>query len=205
MSTDISTGVGPSTWSFFRRLTRRRVVVLAIAVVLGGLSIVMARAWYPKRLAEVIPQRLYRCGQPTPRQLDHVWKRYPFRTILSLCDPNTPEAVDEQHWAEAHQVRWLCIPLPGNGATTPEQRSQITGHLLNEKHAPVLVHCAAGANRTGVACALARIHGQGWTAEQALTEMASYGFDDDARHAHVRHALSEEARLRRAKSRSQLR
>lgn len=41
---------------------------------------------------------------------------------------------------------------------------------------PVLVHCQHGADRTGALCALYRIAVQGWSKEDAITEMTHGGF-----------------------------
>ena len=46
----------------------------------------------------------------------------------------------------------------------------------NPKTRPVYVHCKAGENRTGFVIAAYRIVYQGWTAEEAVREMRTYGF-----------------------------
>lgn len=48
--------------------------------------------------------------------------------------------------------------------------------LLAEAETPVLVHCSHGADRTGLVCALYRIHFQNWEKEEALAEMLEGGF-----------------------------
>jgi protein tyrosine/serine phosphatase len=40
----------------------------------------------------------------------------------------------------------------------------------------VFVHCERGSERTGVMIACYRMSTDGWTAEQALTEMEAFGF-----------------------------
>jgi len=41
---------------------------------------------------------------------------------------------------------------------------------------PVLVHCQHGAKRTGALCAIYRIAVEGWSKEEAITEMVAGGF-----------------------------
>ena len=41
----------------------------------------------------------------------------------------------------------------------------------------VFVHCRLGADRTGMAVAAYRMAGEGWSADEALNEMAKFGFD----------------------------
>lgn len=49
--------------------------------------------------------------------------------------------------------------------------------VTNPKRWPVLVHCQHGADRTGTMCALYRVTVQGWSKEEALTEMTQGGFE----------------------------
>ena len=44
------------------------------------------------------------------------------------------------------------------------------------KTRPVYVHCKAGQNRTGFVIATYRMVYQGWTPEEAVREMRTYGF-----------------------------
>ncbi len=48
--------------------------------------------------------------------------------------------------------------------------------VTNPKHAPVLVHCQHGADRTGIMCALYRVAVQNWEKKDALREMTEGGF-----------------------------
>ncbi len=56
----------------------------------------------------------------------------------------------------------------------------------------MLVHCAAGVNRTGLAIGLYRIHQEGWSVAQVLAEMRRYGFEDLPKHESLRGALLTE-------------
>lgn len=47
----------------------------------------------------------------------------------------------------------------------------------NPENQPVLIHCKHGADRTGAAVALYRIHLQGWSVEKALDEMVNGGYN----------------------------
>jgi protein tyrosine/serine phosphatase len=42
---------------------------------------------------------------------------------------------------------------------------------------PLLVHCEQGFHRTGILCAAYRLAINGWSVEQALTEMGDRGFE----------------------------
>jgi protein tyrosine/serine phosphatase len=181
------------------RLHRKRLgvpllVVLAVAV--GGTA-----AWrqlaqrLPKRFATVVEGQLYRSGQVSPAQLERLARDYGIRTVVSLLDPAVPASVAERRTAEQLAIAWHCIPLRGNGASTPAERAQIKGLLFDREAAPTLVHCGAGVNRTGLAVGMYRLHIQGWTLEQVLEEMGAFGFEDRAHHQNLRDALAVEAAL----------
>lgn len=181
----------------------RNRVLLAVAA--GAVAIGALAAWHgavtPKRFGVVQAGRLYRCGDITPTELEAVVKRHGIRSVLSLLNASAPETVAERDVAARLGVRWFNVPLTGDGASTPEDREAIKRIALDDANGPLLVHCSAGTNRTGLACGLYRIHRQGWTYEQVLAEMRGYGFDDLPKHQNLRDALAEAAAARDAEKR----
>ena len=179
-------------------MTRRhQKVALALALVatFGGASAVI---WHqsgelPKRFSVVVEGRLYRSGRVTPLQLESLAREHGVQTVLSLLDPTAPESVAERRAAERLGLRWLNVALPGDGASTPEQRQRLKSILFDDAVGPLLVHCAAGANRTGLAVGLYRLHKQAWTVDRVLDEMRSLGFKDRPHHQNLRDALAAEA------------
>ncbi|MBU0616886.1 MAG: dual specificity protein phosphatase family protein, partial [Planctomycetes bacterium] len=146
----------------------------------------------PKRFGVVVEGQLYRCGEITPTQLEHVANEHGIRTVLSLLNPDVPESIAERQAAERLGLRWINVPLPGDGASTSEERESIKEVLFDPAATRLLVHCAAGANRTGLAVGMYRIHQEGWSVEQVLEEMRRYGFEDLPKHENLRQALSTE-------------
>ncbi|GMU83612.1 MAG: hypothetical protein AMXMBFR47_34820 [Planctomycetota bacterium] len=170
------------------------VAALALAAAAGGW------AWHeatrlPKRFGVVEAGRLYRSGEVSPTQLENVVREKGVRTVLSLLDPSAPESVAELQAAQRLGLTWLNIPLRGDGSSTPEARDRIREVLLRDDTGPILVHCAAGSNRTGLACGMWRIHRDGWTVDQVLDEMRRYDFEDLEKHENLRAALRDERRL----------
>ena len=58
--------------------------------------------------------------------------------------------------------------------------------MRDPKNYPVLIHCFAGIHRTGAYCAVYRMEMEGWSNEQAIAELKSYGYvnfdiEDDIR------------------------
>jgi protein tyrosine/serine phosphatase len=178
------------------RRYRRRVWLIAVA----ALALAFGLAWVqsmvlPKRFAAVDPGRLYRAGTVTPAHLKKLSSDYGVRTVLSLLDANAPETIAERAAAEKLGLRWINVPLPGNGASTPEQRERIKQVLFDDSPSGLLVHCAAGTNRTGLAVGMYRMHRQGWTLDQVRAEMRRFDFEDEPHHENLRQALVAEAAL----------
>lgn len=171
--------------------------MVAAAVIAGGWT------WhelgrYPKRFGTVAEGRLYRCGEVSPGQLETIAREKAVRTVLSTLDPGAPESVAERAAAGRLGLRWLNVPLRGDGSSTPADRDRIRAIVLDDSLAPLLVHCSAGTNRTGLACGIWRIRRDGWSYEQVLDEMRAYDFRDLDKHENLRDALREEVRLRDA-------
>lgn len=151
--------------------------------------------WRPKRFAVVVPGQVYRCGSVSPEQLARLRREYGIRTVLSLLNPDAEESRQERAAARRLGIRWINVPLRGDGSSTAADRDRIRAVLLDPSLRPILVHCAAGVNRTGLAIGIYRLHAEGWTLEQVLREMRRFGFEDLPRHENLRQALAAEAEL----------
>ncbi|MBN2448379.1 MAG: tyrosine-protein phosphatase [Phycisphaerae bacterium] len=185
-----------------RRRVRTLVMVLALVGVAGlgsGLAYRLATDM-PKRFGVVTEGHLYRSGDVTPTQLGRLKQRYGVGRVICLLNAEAPETIAEREAARGLGIEWQNIPLTGDGASTPEDRVAILTLLLDEAASPTLVHCAAGANRTGLAIGLYRIHHDGWDYERVLAEMKDYGFEDLPKHANLRSALTEAATAARTSS-----
>jgi tyrosine-protein phosphatase SIW14 len=148
---------------------------------------------YGKRLREVVPGKVYRSGQMTEPGFRAAVERHGFRTIINLQDDNTdPDiargyftgaTVPESDLCKQMGVRYVLIaPDLVNRRKVPEIRPKAIEEFLevmdNEENYPVLIHCKAGLHRTGCMVAIYRMEYQGWTMEQALTELKGHGFGE---------------------------
>jgi protein tyrosine/serine phosphatase len=165
-------------------VTRRtaRKLIVAIAAVVAAAAAATAifyhlKFMYPRKFEEVVPARLYRGGQPTPAQLERIVREKGIRTFVNLRHKdhwqNDPNCIFEREFAEKHGLKFvgIALALP----PTDEQVRQALDILDDEKSWPVLVHCSAGIERSGMIVAIYRIERQGWTSQRALDEMLSKG------------------------------
>jgi tyrosine-protein phosphatase SIW14 len=118
---------------------------------------------------------LFRSGQLSPAGLERV------RTVVSLrpvrdadSNPDTWEA----DVCPAMGARHARAGLRGEGDAGLDR--MVEGFLAvmdDAANYPVLVHCLAGRDRSGVACAVYRMEFDRWPAGRAAAEMGEYGFD----------------------------
>jgi len=143
----------------------------------GGIPLVLRNWGTPKRFAEVDPGILMRSGQPNPQQIDYLAKRRGLKTIVIARSDKSSSVPEEEKAARSAGVNVVVVPIGSRRPIADEQVEQFFSCVDNPENRPILVHCAAGRHRTGYLCALYRIERQGWTKEQAIEEMLSFGFD----------------------------
>jgi tyrosine-protein phosphatase SIW14 len=126
---------------------------------------------------------LYRCGQLTLPRLQKVVAEHNIKTVISLRDGDKPIDEQEEQWVKAsRKLRFYRIPYrdwnPDNTGKIPAEIGlKAFREIMDDpSNYPVLVHCFAGIHRTGTMCAVFRMDYQGWTNEQAITEMRAMGY-----------------------------
>lgn len=143
---------------------------------------------------------LYRCGQPRPEELETLIQRDKLKTVVTLRgsrDPEDPDAWEQEERAvcERHGVNFVTLPCNHKNPPTAEQIERFMDLMRDSGNHPVLVHCRIGQQRTGMFCALYRVHFQGVDPETALREMDELGFDiRKGRHRALLEAFRRHAR-----------
>jgi protein tyrosine/serine phosphatase len=125
---------------------------------------------------------LYRCGQPTPEQLDELIRRHNLKTVISFRGSRDPEDPDAWERAErgvcaARGAEFVTIPCNHKNPPGRAHLEEFLGVLRNRSRHAVLVHCRIGQQRTLLFCALYRVHIQGIDPRQAEQEMDRLGFN----------------------------
>ena len=148
----------------------------------------------------VDPGVLYRSGQPRPEELRELIRRDQLKTVIALRgsrDPDDPDAWEHQERSVCRDngVDFVTLPCNHKHPPTPEQFQKFLTLMSDQRRHPVLIHCRIGQQRTGMFCALYRVHFQGVDPEEALREMDELGFNI----RHGRHRKLLEAYRRFAK------
>jgi protein tyrosine/serine phosphatase len=157
----------------------RRLVLLGLVLAAVGLAVKYGRHHIiARRFVEVVPGHLYRSGYLEQGPLRRVIDEHGIRTILALLndEPDNPEQQREMAVAAEKKVQVLRIGMRGDGLADFDQLDQAADVLADESTHPLLVHCAAGVNRTGAVYAAWRMKHCGWSPERALAEAEQCGW-----------------------------
>jgi protein tyrosine/serine phosphatase len=116
---------------------------------------------------------LYRGAQPTEEGFKHL-KSMGVKTVVGLrSNHSTKKAV------EAAGLVSIELPLKADLESVPPTDPEIKKFMdvvLDPLLQPVYFHCAFGKDRTGTMCAIYRMEMDGWTSDEALQEMDSFGY-----------------------------
>jgi hypothetical protein len=150
----------------FRRHPVKTALTLLIVLVMGTCWF-FRRPWFLGNLGEVDAGRVLRSAQPTT-QLRNLIRDYRIRSILNLRGGSTSDwwYDAEVKASEASGVAFYDFPL---SATKRPTRLEllILIDILKACPYPLLIHCKAGADRTGLASALYRMIQRGDPPTQA--------------------------------------
>lgn len=120
-----------------------------------------------------VDENYYRGSQPDHEQFNEL-KRLGIKTVIDLRKDKVAAAEGR---VRDLGMNYFRIPLKASTAANEEQTSYFLGVVNDPANWPVYVHCKGGRHRTGALTAVYRITHDGWTADQAYTEMKEYDFN----------------------------
>jgi len=117
---------------------------------------------------------LARGGEPNQGGLTYL-RDHGYRTVVSFLTNSA-----ESSWVVNSGMRWIHIPMRSGlfsaQPPTQDQVRQFLSVVTDSTQYPVFIHCHAGKDRTGAMSAIYRMEACGWTKDEALAEMDSFGF-----------------------------
>jgi tyrosine-protein phosphatase SIW14 len=174
----------------------RWVLGVLTALVVVGVPLGYYRASYvhARRLRVVTEGKLYRCGQLPAAGFREAFQRFGIRTVVNIReedrDPLLPDdwlaqwrgrkgTQTEAEVCRAAGVRY--VQIDGGVIDCPEggRPAAVDAFLKvcdDPANHPILVHCKAGRDRTGLMCAIWRMEYEGRTKARAVAELKANGF-----------------------------
>jgi protein tyrosine phosphatase (PTP) superfamily phosphohydrolase (DUF442 family) len=153
----------------------RYAFVLAALFAVTGLWVFRA-VLFEENFHAVIPNAIYRSAQPSPGTLERRIRELGLRSVINLRGDEdkgsrfeAEKAVIESHRGDFHVIR-LTVFMP------PRATLRQLVHLLDTAKRPLLLHCAAGVERSGFASAIAVLLSGRDLAEARKQFGLTYGF-----------------------------
>ncbi|MFK0165377.1 dual specificity protein phosphatase family protein [Rhizobium sp. NPDC090279] len=129
-------------------------------LVAAGAFLVAAGGFYAHMLwttnfHPVIAGELYRSSQPSPATIAELQKQYGIKTIINLRGYNSGRHWYDNEVAEAKELNigHIDFHMSSGRELTQAQAAQLV-EIMRDAPKPILIHCQAGADRTGLASAL---------------------------------------------------
>jgi protein tyrosine/serine phosphatase len=176
---------------------RLAAVVLAVCIVGGA-------AWFwedvakdrliPRRWDVVTGHRIYRSGQLSACLVKKTLARHGIQVVVALTseDPQDKDQQAEKRAAAELGIELLRFPLLGDGSGDINQYAGALAAVVQARRQgrPVLIHCAAGAQRTGGAVAFYRLLVDNKPPAEVAQELRRHGWNPK-RNPHLLPYLNE--------------
>jgi hypothetical protein len=163
-----------------RRRYRWLVISLLLVAAVGALAVKEKYRFIAKRWGVVEVGAIYRSGQLSKWVVEETLTKHNIRVIVDLNPilPDNEHQRKEIEVAQKHGLEIVRLPLVGDGTGNIEHYATAIETLIacKQQHKPVLIHCAAGAQRTGGIVACYRLLVQKWPAGQAYDELTRHGW-----------------------------
>ena len=133
-----------------------KIVRGAIAGLLVGVCLHAGLILGGSNFHAVLPGEVYRCAQVTGADVERFVREHGIRTVVNLrgCCPGADWYRDESQAAAALGVSLEDINFSATRMPSPQSARQLV-ELIDRADYPILFHCQQGADRTGLASALA--------------------------------------------------
>lgn len=179
---DRETVAEPSVGQTKKKNFLKRFVVVCVII---GLSVLIWEEFLEDRLVAkrwgvVEPGKIYRSGQISSHLIEPMLLENKIEKVIALngSDLKKPYLKTEVETAQKLKIDHQVLHLIGDGTGNVEDYAEAVAEIMRCEKAgkPVLVHCAAGAQRTGGVVAAYRMLVQKKTPDEAYQELLLYNW-----------------------------
>ena len=170
------------------RIQPRRVRVFAATTMVALAAVAAASAASNVRIDNFgrVNPNYYRGAQPEGQDYNDL-AALGVKTIINLTSDDAQP--NERQMTEQSGMRYVQIPMTTHREPTNAQIAQFLSIANDPASQPVYVHCVGGKHRTGVMTAIFRMTNDGWSADQAFSEMKQYKFGADFLHSEFKRVV----------------
>lgn len=166
---------------------RTWVLIGVIVLIVAGGGVVWDKVlkprFIPRNFMVVEPGQIYRSGQISRHLIRDVLQEYRIGLIVFMSGDNLkrPDVVAEIEAARDMGIKRINCPLGGKGTGDIQEYATAIKALdqSRETQTPVLLHCHAGAQRTGGVIAMYRVLVQRRSVAEAQAELLAGGHDPE--------------------------
>lgn len=167
-----------------QRLRPRLLLVLCVLTIPVVTVYYVSARWLAGNFHVVVAGKVYRSAQPTQTQIEGWIAEHDIRTIFNLRnEEDASRVIREREFAHGEGVDLWHYPL--SDRSLPDRYEFLALiEALEVAPTPILIHCRAGADRTGVLSVLAAMALGGLSYEEARSQLSvrylHFGDDHDA-------------------------
>jgi protein tyrosine/serine phosphatase len=164
------TGIDRTFWGRKKVAQRATIVFFQCALAIGAYY---GTLQYEGNFHEVVPGQFYRSAQIDKSELEAVIRSYGIRSILNLRGANRGKAwyEDEITTSNAFGIAHFDYGISARRVVRTDQIAAILD-IVRTAPKPILVHCSAGADRTGLISALYLVKVEGISVEIADKQLS---------------------------------
>jgi protein tyrosine/serine phosphatase len=150
-----------------------KIGILAVGLTAGSCGAYWGAIQYQGNFHAVSEGTFYRSAQLSKNELQSAIREHNIRSVLNLRGAHPGQAWYDEELAMSRSlgVAHYDYALSSHRLVTKQQIGEVLG-LVRDAPKPLLVHCKAGADRTGLISALYRFAGEGVSADEADRELS---------------------------------
>lgn len=147
----------------------------AIAVIAIGAGCYLGFLQLSGNFHTVVAGEFYRSAQPSATQLQKYVEEHGIKTIINLrgVSKSSQWYRDEIGTAQKLGLRHIDFKMSSSDTVTSEVADQLLDIMKNAPK-PILIHCKAGADRSGIVSAIYGRGIAGWSEESAEQQLSVY-------------------------------